>query len=360
MNQVPQRISLIASVAESLRESLRQGEWGEHLPGERPLCDRLQVSRVTLRAALKVLAREGLIEISHGLPTRIVSRPRTVQQKSKMVGILVLETLEPVNTRIAYLLSKLQYHLNLAGFEMRIFNLGRISSRNASKRLESLTKQTPALCWALVRADTVVQKWFMDHGNPTCLIGTPHHGIQLPSMDVNYEIVCLHAAGKLLGLGHRRIALLLPIQQYAGIMISERGFLRAFQTQSNAAHTPLVLHHDGTREGICRTLNSSFRSPARPTALIVAYAWDAVTAVGHLIRSGLRVPEDVSVICRDYEPFLRAQVPEVASYEVSHDLFASRLSRMVVDLARTGTLPTKPKWIMPQFREGETVAKPAA
>jgi len=360
MNQIPQRVSLMASVTETLRESLRNGEWSEFLPGERPLCDRLQVSRVTLRAALKILAREGLIEISHGLPTKIVTRPQSPANKSKVVGILIAETLEPMNTRISYLLNKVQYHLNLAGFEQRIFNVGRVGSRNASKRLESLTRQSPTACWVLVRSDGVVQRWFMERGLPTYLIGTCHHGIQLPSMDVNFEIVCLHAAGKLLGLGHRRIALLLPIEQYAGVVISQRGFLRAFETKSHPDQSPIVLHHDGTREGVCRSLNTAFRSPNRPTALIVAYAWHAVTAVGHLIRTGLRVPEDVSVISRDFEPFLRAQIPDVASYEVSHDIFASRLSRVVVELARTGTLAPTAKWIMPQFREGETTAKPAA
>lgn len=223
-----------------------------------------------------------------------------------------------------------------------------------------LTKQTRAACWGLIASDMTVQRWFMERPVPAFIIGTQHYGIQIPAIDVHYEAVCLHAAGKLLGLGHRRVALLLPIHTAGGVVISQQGFLRAFQASRRADPVPVVLHHDGTRSGVCRTLDTAFRSPTRPTAVIVAYAWHAVTAVGHLIRSGLRVPEDVSVICRDFEPFLHAQVPSIAHYEPNNDLFARCLTRMAVELARTGTQSGKPKWIMPQFREGETVAKSSA
>ena len=123
--------------------------------------------------------------------------------------------------------------------------------------------------------------------------------------------------------------------------------------QGYGFNVPISLHMIGTAKSNNAQARSFFSETRRGT-------WHAVTAVGHLIRSGLRVPGDVSVISRDFVPFLRAQVPDIASYEVSHDLYASRLSRMVVELARTGTLPPTAKWIMPHFREGETIAKPAA
>jgi DNA-binding GntR family transcriptional regulator len=52
MDRLPQRASLVAQTVEVLREAIAAGEWPQWLPGELELTDRLQVSRVTLRAAL--------------------------------------------------------------------------------------------------------------------------------------------------------------------------------------------------------------------------------------------------------------------------------------------------------------------
>src|SRR5262245_37923209 len=77
MTEIPQRASLANQVAEVLRRDLRGGAWDEFLPGENDLCDRFQVSRVTMRAALDVLRREGLIEVSQGRRRRITSKARS-------------------------------------------------------------------------------------------------------------------------------------------------------------------------------------------------------------------------------------------------------------------------------------------
>jgi DNA-binding FadR family transcriptional regulator len=52
----PQRVSLAGLTAQSLRDSMQAGHWQGHLPGERELCARLQVSRSTLRSALDAAA----------------------------------------------------------------------------------------------------------------------------------------------------------------------------------------------------------------------------------------------------------------------------------------------------------------
>jgi DNA-binding GntR family transcriptional regulator len=59
--RIPKRASLVAQVAEILRQELREGKWRDALPSESSLCDQLKVSRNTLRSALETLRRERLI-----------------------------------------------------------------------------------------------------------------------------------------------------------------------------------------------------------------------------------------------------------------------------------------------------------
>ena len=48
-------------VAAHLREGIQQGQWGDQFPGEQQLAGDLDVSRHTVRRALRILEEEGLL-----------------------------------------------------------------------------------------------------------------------------------------------------------------------------------------------------------------------------------------------------------------------------------------------------------
>lgn len=55
-------------VIEQIKEIVKRGELksGDKLPSERDLCEKLEVSRASVREALKSLQMLGLIESKHG------------------------------------------------------------------------------------------------------------------------------------------------------------------------------------------------------------------------------------------------------------------------------------------------------
>ena len=60
-----------------IRELIVTGAWavGEKLPTEQDLGRQLEVSRSSVREALRVLEAEGLVEVKRGLGTFVCARP---------------------------------------------------------------------------------------------------------------------------------------------------------------------------------------------------------------------------------------------------------------------------------------------
>src|SRR5258705_11646326 len=66
MKWVLERPSLVNQITRHLRGELQSGAWSARLPGEHTLCATFNVSRVTVRAALKKLEAEGLLKCRRG------------------------------------------------------------------------------------------------------------------------------------------------------------------------------------------------------------------------------------------------------------------------------------------------------
>ena len=72
-----QRSTTAQIVADKLAFMIASGllSIGDALPSERDLGQMLGISRVTVRAAIQILAGQGLVEISQGARTRVISQP---------------------------------------------------------------------------------------------------------------------------------------------------------------------------------------------------------------------------------------------------------------------------------------------
>lgn len=74
---LPARPNRTETVAAALKAALLSGEWrpGARLPGEALLAKTYGVARVTVRSALALLAKEGLIVTQHGVGSIVQPRP---------------------------------------------------------------------------------------------------------------------------------------------------------------------------------------------------------------------------------------------------------------------------------------------
>ena len=353
----PQHVSLIAQTAQILREGLQARLWCDYLPGERELCERFQISRPTVRAALEQLRREGWLTVAHGKRRRIVTRRRRTASgpQTKVIGLLSPVPLRSLPPLALCWADELRTHLSLKGFELEFHVSQKCFTSCPASALAGLVVRAPAAVWVLFRSASETQRWFVDKMRPCLVVGTCAPSVELPSVDTDYRATARHAAGLMRRQGHRRAALLLPRGAYGGDAETEAGFREVFSASTSDPGLALVLRHDGSVAGVESCVALALRPPRPVTAFLVARTAHVLTVMTHLQRRGLRIPQDAAVISRDNDAFLEFVTPAVTRYVISPESFARRLLRPVIQLAQTGFASTKPVRLMPRLVAGETI-----
>src|SRR5690349_11605324 len=168
MNLVLKRPSLVSEATAALRKTLKSDLWPDYLPGERVLSLQLHVSRQTLRAALKQLLREGLVQVEPGRRRRIVrdsggTSARTPSKVVCMLSPLPLHALRPFDI---FLVDNIREHLAEEGYHLELHVSHRYYSKHPFKALESLVHQKPFAAYILFLATLQIQRWFLERVLP--------------------------------------------------------------------------------------------------------------------------------------------------------------------------------------------------
>ena len=132
--------------------------------------------------------------------------------------------------------------------------------------------------------------------------------------------------------------MLIPEGGRGGEEESRVGFLEGVSGRNSTPEAPRVVRHDASVAGVCQALQRLLRQMPRIDGLLVGRARNALTALTHLLRTGVRVPGDVAFISRDDDSSLVYTDPAVAHYRSQPGKFAGALARMVEKLARGGTV----------------------
>ena len=355
MHRIPQRNTLAAQAAIILREEIQSGAWIRHLPGEHELCEQLNISRVTLRAALEQLQREGLLKKpAPGRRREIVAPRYATPTTTERVVLLTPHPLHSMSRFVLYWIDNLRQHIAEAGHHLDVHCSLDCYKRSPGPALEALAARLRPVGWILYSSTAAMQEWFSDRALPCVITGSRHPQVLLPAVDIDYRAVTRHAVGILLARKHRHIVFLNLDSGLAGDLESEEGFLDGLHKTGERAEGSVV-HHDGTVPAICAKLAHCLTRSSRPTAFLVARPLHALTVVSYLMSRGIRVPADAAVISRDDDQYLDHLVPSVAHYACSPTLLAKRISSIVLEMMRTGMVKPNQNLLMPEFVRGQTV-----
>lgn len=359
MTNLPIRQSLVNQTVEIVRAEIVRGAWNKWLPSERALCKKYQISRNTLRAALERLKRERLICAFHGAGNQIMVPPGEGVCKPSTSDVAVLSPvgLERLRPFQSIMIDELRALLGEHECRLHLYYGSQYFRADPGLALKRLLAQAPHGCWILLRSNESVQRWFRENHERCVVAGSVHAGLELVHRDVDHRALCRHAAGLLLGLGHRRLALVVSKPPMAGDLESEVGMLEGIRQSPRKGVEAAICQHEGTVKSIGQAIRRLMAQRPMPTALLVANAYHFLTVSSNLTQLGLRVPEDVSLLSRDDDMFLSYLVPTPSRYVTNPQVFAKLLLRPVLEILANGNPTQQEVKLMPDFVQGGTIAR---
>ena len=352
--RAPTRHSLIAGVAESLREAIKSAEFRDHLPGVRDLGRELCVSVPTILEAIKLLESEGAVAVKHGCSTKIILPMRARDSKrvsDRKTAVFLAYPSVPLGDPP---LRDAMDRLRKQGYDIVPHRMG--GGKFSPSEMERLVALHPAACWVLLGGSVAVQEFFATR-KLRCLValGSSGDSAHLPDFEMDFSALYRHVANQFLNLGHRRFHLILGDPSAR----KSPKFLEAFvaevqKREPDRKAEDLVLIYDSSVEGLKALLEKIFGQVEKPTGLCVGFVSSYILVQGWLQSKGYRIPEDVSLICRDGDYLMDYIIPAPAYYAYREEVYGHRLARAITALLETGRVKAH-TLLMPEFFKGDSM-----
>ena len=302
-------LSIADQIAAHLHAEILRGRWATAIPGRHQLAAEFGVNSKTVEAALRQLEKTGvLVPQGAGRPRLIHVKPAESIRELR-IGFLHLERHE--EQREEHLI-QLWHALAEAGHQVVSAQQTLTDMQFDVKRVAAVVGRTMADAWIVCAGSRGVLEWFARQPLPTFALFGQREGLPMAAVGPDKPPALVDVTRRLVALGHRRIVLMCrKLRRLPTPGTSEKAFLAALHEGGIPAGDYNLPDWEETPGGFHDCLDALFRLTP-PTALIVDETAWFIAAMNHLLRLGLRVPDDVSMVSTDDHPTLHCCHPPVA------------------------------------------------
>ncbi len=322
-------LSAPEQVAEHLRNELLQRRWQGTMPGEDRLIAELGIGRHTVKAALRQLEEEGLLEgRGPGHPRRIVLSEDSPKPDMFRIRILCYERGDQGLSESTELIARLQQD----GFTARFAQKSLMDLKMDVSRVARYVASTPADAWIVWSASREVLDWFSRRPEPAFALYGVKSGLSIASSAVRKDPALV--IRRLVELGHHSIVMLAREERLQPKpAFYEQTFLDALESHGIATSSYHLPVWGNTPAEFHQCLDSIFRYTP-PTALLLGEAMLFNAGRDHLAQRGITAPRDVSLICDDPDISFSWCDPEVAHFSWDFAPIERRILRWANHVAR--------------------------
>ncbi len=266
---------------------------------ERVLAEELKVSRLSLRAALKVLSEQGLLVQKQGSGTYIT--PIADISSIQLVTAPDIKTNDPF---FATFLVELSTWLSRESVQLSIID---------PDRLDGASSHTPLIIVGLLNPRVIAKI----KNSFKCIVAVQCYPDDEDISQIyfdDYKIGYM-AAKKLLEYNHKRIIHISGPAKYPSSSYRRKGFFDAFSdAHAEVGEIPGKMNWScGYQAG--EKIIKDFGVEDRPTGIFAANDWMAMGLIQKLTEAGIGIPRDVSIIGCDDIPVAGEIVPALSTFQ---------------------------------------------
>ncbi len=151
------------------------------------------------------------------------------------------------------------------------------------------------------------------------------------NIQVDYAQGINEAVDHLMDLGHRRIAFISGPQGLHSAQIRRAAFLEHVKQSGADCHQCVAVDGDHTVDGGLATMEGLLATDPGPTAVLASNDLSAIGALRAVHRSGLRVPDDISIIGFDDIHLAEFTEPPLTTIRLSRTEVAERAVSWLLD-----------------------------
>mgnify|MGYP001818580150 CR=1 FL=1 len=328
-----------------------RGRWSGTLPGVPKLAEELGVDRKTVWAATLLLEQEGLLQgQGAGRPRKIVPSPDGASNRALRVAILEYN---PAAFAVDYMI-ELEHQLSEAGHTPIRAPKTLMELQMDVKRIARTVGEVTAEAWIVSAASREVLEWFASQEVPTMALFGRRRGLPVAGVGPDKPPTTAAVARRLVALGHRRIAMLTGrARRHPRPGASEQAFLDELEAHGLVTGAYNLPDWEESGEGFKAGLEALFAATP-PTALLLDEPHLFHAAYHHLAQRGLRVPQDVSLICTDDDLGFAWCQPTVAHIRWDPAPVVRRILQWADNVAR-GREDLRQSATKAEFVEGGTI-----
>lgn len=156
----------------------------------------------------------------------------------------------------------------------------------------------------------------------------------LSSVRIDDRRAAFDMTDRLIALGHRRIGLIKGAPNHLSSRSRLAGYRQALEAAGLEFDQDMVVEGDMTFDSGLKAMTALLASAVRPTAVLASNDDMAAAAIAVALRSGLKVPQDISIAGFDDSPLAIRVEPKLTSVHQPVSQMAAQAVRLLIDAVR--------------------------
>lgn len=216
------------------------------------------------------------------------------------------------------------------GYDVLLSTTNYEPARTEKAFRKMVENQTPGVAVMTSRVDPALAGLFEDNGVAAVFLdGTM--GSARSNVKLNYAKGAHEAVNYLYHLGHREFALIAGPQSRPSHVAYREAVRSALE---DAGLEPQIIEGENNVEGGARAIQRLLTGRRFPSAVLCSNDLTAVGALRALLRAGIRVPEDVSIIGADDIPFAELTHPPLTTVRMPRERLGELACEILYEMLR--------------------------